>query len=478
MYHHVCEGRPDPFSLSVSPANFAAHLEVLKEHAHPLSLQQLNRAVIARELQPRSVAITFDDGYASNLLAAKPLLQRHGIPATVFVTTGFLGSKRELWWDALGRIFLEPGPLPPELSLSIKGNSHRWELTEAQEYTVADSQSYQSWKADEEPPTARHFLYASLWRLLQLLPDAERLQILDSLYAWANLSARSREDYRGLSTAELTELAAGELIEIGAHTVTHPALPELSVEQQLSEIAVCKERLEAELHRPVLSFAYPYGANNADSVELVRRCGFQCACATVAGPVDRDADRFQLPRAQVCNWGRDEFYAHLQGWLEGSRESAAWAPSNHGGGRPVLIRGKWDLRVAGGNVAYLRFPDGSPDHVRIQIDALQTSTAYDIQLNLPGFAVISGCAHDISFRARADAPRKFAVGFAQAHEPWCGLGLYSVVDIDSEWRTFRIPLVPTASDGDARIHFDAGGDSTSVEVSAVVLHPDAREREI
>ncbi len=158
MYHHVCDGRPDPFSLSVSPANFAAHLEVMKEHAYPLSLQQLNRAVLDRELQPRSVAITFDDGYASNLLAAKPLLQRHGIPATVFVTTGFLGSKRELWWDQLGRIFLEPGTLPSKLLLSIKGNSYSWELGEAQEYTVADSQRYRSWKAEEEPPTARYSL--------------------------------------------------------------------------------------------------------------------------------------------------------------------------------------------------------------------------------------------------------------------------------------------------------------------------------
>ncbi len=250
------------------------------------------------------------------------------------------------------------------------------------------------------------------------------------------------------------------------------------MEQQRSEISAGKTRLEAELRAPVLSFAYPFGASNTDSEELVRRCGFQCACATVAGPVDRDTDRFQLPRAQVCNWDKDEFYVHLRGWLEGSRESAVWAPANNGGGKPVLIRGKWDLRVAGGNVAYLRFPDGNPDHVRIQIDALQTPTTYDIQLNLPGLAVRLGCARDLSFRARADAPRKLAVGFAQAHEPWDGLGLYSVVDIDSEWRSFRFPLVPTASDDGARIHFDAGGDRTSVEVSEVVLHPDAGEREI
>jgi len=252
----------------------------------------------------------------------------------------------------------------------------------------------------------------------------------------------------------------------------------LSVKQQRSEIAVSKERLEAELRMAVVSFAYPFGASNAQSVDLVRRSGFECACATVAGPVDRETDRFRLPRMQVCNWDKDEFYTHLKGWLEGKRDSAVWALANDGGKKQVLIRGKWDLRVAGANTAYLLFPDGSPDHVRIQIDALQSSTTYDVQLDLPRLTVSFGCAHDIAFRARADAPRRLAVGFAQAHEPWDGLGLYSVVEIDSEWRTFHLSLMPTANESDARIHFDAGGDPISVEVSDVALHPDAGQREI
>ena len=63
--------------------------------------------------------ITFDDGYADVLHHAKPLLERHSVPATVFVATGAIGQRREFWWDELGGLFLQPGTLPEELELTV-----------------------------------------------------------------------------------------------------------------------------------------------------------------------------------------------------------------------------------------------------------------------------------------------------------------------------------------------------------------------
>ena len=67
------------------------------------------------------MALTFDDGYADNLINAKPLLERYGIPATVFVASGYVGAKDPFWWDRLQHVFLEPGVLPRKLGIAVNG---------------------------------------------------------------------------------------------------------------------------------------------------------------------------------------------------------------------------------------------------------------------------------------------------------------------------------------------------------------------
>src|SRR5262245_38128283 len=106
MYHRIADVPLAPWSMCVAPEHFAAHLLMLRQYAIPMSLNQLAHAYHAGNLPQRAVAITFDDGYADNLHHAKPLLERYGIPATVFVTTGYVGSTREFWWDELERVLL------------------------------------------------------------------------------------------------------------------------------------------------------------------------------------------------------------------------------------------------------------------------------------------------------------------------------------------------------------------------------------
>src|SRR5437773_7329055 len=128
LYHRVADVRPDPWSLCVTPQHFAEHLEVLRQQSRPMHLQQLVSRLRDGNLPRHAVAITFDDGYADNLLQAKPALERYDIPATVFVATGNIEQAHEFWWDELERLLLQPGTLPEELRLSIDGKTYRWEL--------------------------------------------------------------------------------------------------------------------------------------------------------------------------------------------------------------------------------------------------------------------------------------------------------------------------------------------------------------
>ena len=314
-YHRIAPAETDPWSLCVSPSHFAEHLEVLRATMHPLPLRQ---AVAKQRLPSRSVVVTCDDGYVDALTHAKPLLARTDIPATVFVTTGPLGSAREFWWDDLDRLLLQPGTLPSTIRVTVSGTLYEWHPAGDACYSIEEQRRHTGWRAfNRTDPTIRHRIYRSIWQLMHPLPESEQQSILAQLRACLCAEPAGRPTHRSLAPGEVAALAAGDLIDIGAHTVTHPSLARLPLTQQREEITHSKQALEAILGRPVLSFAYPFGTRTdytAQTVTLVREAGFACACSDFQGLVERHTDRFQLPRMSVHDWDGDEFARRLQGW--------------------------------------------------------------------------------------------------------------------------------------------------------------------
>lgn len=320
LYHRVTEVPSDPFKLCVTPRHFAEQLEVLKQHSNPMSLQQLVQSVRDGKCPKRSVAVTFDDGYTDNLYEAKPLLEQYDIPATVFVATGNLEHEREFWWDELERVLLQPGTLPKTLCLSINGNTYQWDLGEAAYYSEDNYQRDRGWSwyvPQESDPSPRQRLYRTLYQLLHPLLTDERQKLLEQLLTWSGAESRGRSTHRSLSPKEVCALEQGSLIEVGAHTVTHPFLSKLPTTSQLHEIQQSKSRLEELLEHPVNSFAYPHGDYTMETAGLVREVGFVCACSTVADRVWRNADCFQLPRVEVQDWDGEEFAKRLSRWFQG-----------------------------------------------------------------------------------------------------------------------------------------------------------------
>ena len=315
-YHRVADEPSDPWSLCVTPAHFRQHLDVLRQHARPSRLTDLVSRVHARRRPYKNVVITFDDGYADNLLAAKPLLEQAGVPATVYVVSGHVGHTQEFWWDELERILLQPGMLPPVLELELPDGPYRFELGESRTYSEKSARRHAGWRMSKPAdPTPRHAAYRSLWQRLHTQPDG-RASILTALRRWAGAAATSRSGHRTLTSAELTALADGGLIEIGAHTVTHPNLPTLSADAQRLEIMKSKSDLEVSLGRPVTNFAYPHGLYTRQTADLVREAGFQSACTTWSSVVWRGSDLFTLPRVAVDNWDGEEFSRRLARWFQ------------------------------------------------------------------------------------------------------------------------------------------------------------------
>ena len=321
LYHRVAELPTDPQLLAVTPAHFGEHLEVLRRRARPLSLEQLHGRLGDGGIPRRSVVLTFDDGYADNAENAEPLLGRHDVPATVFVTAGAVRAAREFWWDDLERLLLLPGTLPETLELEIEGRVERFLLGASARYAEADFRRHRSWNAfHDSDPTPRHTAYRSLCQCLRPLPASSRRRVLDELVRQAAAAPGGRPDNRALSPEEVARLGAGGLVEVGAHTTSHPVLSALPPEDQRREIEESRARLEELRGGPVTSFAYPFGMRpdyTPETVAIVCEAGFARACSNFVGLVRPGTDPFQLPRVVVRDWDGDGFAQRLDEWLRG-----------------------------------------------------------------------------------------------------------------------------------------------------------------
>jgi hypothetical protein len=130
------------------------------------------------------------------------------VPVPSTPTPG-LGQNREFWWDTLARLILKPGTLPGTLELCLNGHAHQWELGDTAHYSEGSARQYGSWTTAQDPPTARHALYLSLWRLLQPLQEDERGSVVSALNAWAGTPPAGPSMCRTMTLQEVHSLAQG-----------------------------------------------------------------------------------------------------------------------------------------------------------------------------------------------------------------------------------------------------------------------------
>jgi peptidoglycan/xylan/chitin deacetylase (PgdA/CDA1 family) len=319
LYHRVTTLETDPQLLAVTPENFAAHLDILREIATPISLADLIRATRASTAPKSAVAITFDDGYADNLDLASPLLHARDIPATVFVATAGCDNACEFFWDDLDRIFLQPGELPQSLHLEIGSATLDLALDDDADYSATAAERHKSWNVTlTDHPTARHRAYRALCAALHHATIDQRRRALQQLHDWSGLTTYPRPSHRMMTPAQLRELTRTGLIKVGGHTVHHPLLSRESPEIQQREIQDCKTALQSILEREVTTFSYPFGGRRdytPDTIATVQQAGFTHACSNFPGHLLPGQDLYQLPRMLVRNWPPEEFRHHLTRWL-------------------------------------------------------------------------------------------------------------------------------------------------------------------
>ena len=277
MYHRVL---PDarcasyPFPALVMPVSmFERQVAWLAANATVAPLRDLWRAFVERQCAPRPlVALTFDDGYDDNAAIAAPVLERHGVRGTFFVTTGFVGDRQAMWYDRAA------------LALAAAGDD-----------TVRDVLAGLAMPAPAAAELAADRVGAWVEALKRAAPDVRR-EAVERLAGAA--SAAAGDGYRAMTPDDVRRLAATGH-EVGAHSVGHEILPALDDGALAHELEHSRARVAAWSGRPVDGFCYPNGSVDDRVAAATARAGYAYACTTAPPRRATDADPWRLPRIDV-----------------------------------------------------------------------------------------------------------------------------------------------------------------------------------
>lgn len=287
IYHRVLEsidymrpGIPDV-------ASFNWQMELISRYFQPLSLSEALARLDEGDLPPRAICVTFDDGYADNLLQALPVLQRWNVPATVYVSSGFLDGGR-MWNDSVIEAFTackKNTVYLPELGFD---------------------------RIDISTPEKRlEACYNVIKKIKYLQPKPRLAQVDDICRALGNTTLSdslmlTRQQLRVLSNAH---------VEIGNHTVSHPVLSAVDDDTVVKELKENTRDIQEVIHKPVRHFAYPNGIPGTDFYEhhrnIIKNLGFESAVTTEWGVSDLSTDRWALPRFTPWDQTPQRFAARL-----------------------------------------------------------------------------------------------------------------------------------------------------------------------
>ena len=263
-YHRV--GRPDPVGCRSDPSlynatveAFAEQMEYLVREYHIISISDLLEAIITGQpLPPRSVMVTFDDGYHDFLENAWPILRRFQIPVTLFVVTGYLSQNaRMFWWDKLYQAI------------------HRTDCVEVSVPRLG------CWPLRTLRERIRAFAYVK--RYVQRQDHHRAMVIVDQVVESLHVPLLENG---GMLTWDEVRRMRDEGLFVAAHTVSHPILSRMPLDEARYEITASQQTIVRELGHAWPVFAYPVGHPadlRPELISILREENFRVAMTMIEG---------------------------------------------------------------------------------------------------------------------------------------------------------------------------------------------------
>lgn len=291
LYHRIAVRVSDPWNMKVTPEHFEEHIRYVKEH-YPVLRFEDDWA----EVREPSVVITFDDGYFDNYVTALPILEKYQVPATIFVSTGYIGNRTMFWWDCLAKLVASVHDFPSAVEIG--------------DFLVELYRTENACRGD------RAGILRQIQNALKLLLPSQREAVLQDLGdRLVGTSIANDRDW-AISVVELKKMADSPYITIGGHTVTHSMLSIEPEDLQRWELTESKRRIEEIIERPVEVLSYPFGSRK-DIAEvtpsIAQECGYKKAAANWRGTVGDWTDPLLLPRNSQRDCSVEEFARELRG---------------------------------------------------------------------------------------------------------------------------------------------------------------------
>ncbi len=275
-YHSVCsDSKLISSGIRLTPEAFKEHVGYFAKYFHVITMTHLIEHLQNQQpFHKNTLVLTFDDGYADNLDAAK-VLSDYGLTGLFYITAGCIESDESFWVAEVRHLIEKTGK--NEMTLPFPNEACCLAVSNAAE---------------------REQAIRKVTKLLKSVTMEKREHIRKSLSLELNDAPPFPEGLM-LNWSQLREMVQMGM-EIGGHTLTHPNLPSATIDEAHAEIFGCKSLLETQLQTEIVHFAYPNGGALAHFDEkskvLLREAGFKSATTSKAGKPGYESDLFELRR--------------------------------------------------------------------------------------------------------------------------------------------------------------------------------------
>ncbi|UCC80215.1 MAG: polysaccharide deacetylase family protein [Candidatus Zixiibacteriota bacterium] len=298
MYHGLTEDKSCDDWTQIHPDEFKKQMLYIKENYDVISISDMLDIFKNKKTRLHLAVVTFDDGYRSVYETAFPILRELGIPATVYITSNFIGNDRKdvrfIWPDYV-RVLLVSSRL-----------------------STIDLSHFKLGNLDISDPLRQRISVNRIIEHLKLIGSSEKNNIIS--YLEEKSPGMIDHDlfpaYHPMTWEEVKRLSTSDLISIGAHTRNHPILSRIKIDELEGEISGSKQDIENRIETDVHDFAYPNGRMidiNDEAIEIAKR-GFRSAVTTFDGHNRPDRNPYLLGRVGVGrNLAVDNFKLVLAG---------------------------------------------------------------------------------------------------------------------------------------------------------------------